>query len=193
MPAPPHPQMDGSSDCSKCRHRNCVLKRFEGQLYCTNCGPVVDAKNERNGALSGLAIDIGECAGSLHYKGFKLIRSFELSKMVLEDELAHFTGTEQYYRNLTGLLFTDGIKYLADRANCYWLIDLVGSYQPRLGNIPFQLWQLKVNDDKSALVTMVEDTGQPIKVRQAIPYTDFPLKDFTFYCVDKVMMLKSEY
>lgn len=193
MPAPPYPQKEGSSDCSKCRHKNCVLKTYEGRLYCTNCGPVV-AKSERSGAMLGMmAMNIEECAGSLHYKGFKVIRTFELSKMVLEDELAQFTGTSQYYRNFTGLLYTDGIKYLADRANCYWLIDLVGSYQPRLGNVPFQLWQLKVHDDKSALVTMVEDTGQPVKVRQAIPYTDFPLKDFSFYCVDKVMMLKSEY
>ncbi len=40
---------------------------------------------------------------------------------------------------------------------------------------------------------MVEDTGEPVKVRQEIPFTDFPLKDFEFYCIDNVMLLKSEY
>ena len=113
--------------------------------------------------------------------------------MSLEEELAHFIGTQNYYRNFTGLLFTDGIHYLAERAKCYWLIDLVGSYQPKFHSIPFQLWEIEVNDDNSALITMREDTGLPEKVKQPIPYTDFPLEHFSFYCIDNVMLLKSEY
>ena len=111
----------------------------------------------------------------------------------LERELTQFIGTHRYYRNFTGLLITDGIKYLADKAGAHWLIDLVGSYQPALRQVPFQVWEIKVRDDNSALVTMVEDTGEPIKVRQQIPFTDFPLKEFSFYCIDNVMLLKSEY
>ena len=42
-------------------------------------------------------------------------------------------------------------------------------------------------------MTMRGDTGQPVKVRQEIPFTDFPLKEFPFYCIDNVMLLKSEY
>ena len=113
--------------------------------------------------------------------------------MGLEEELNEFIGTQHYYKNFTGLLFTDGIKYLADKANCYWLIDLVGSYQPKLQDIPFQLWEIEVNDDDSALITMREDTGLAEKVKQPIPYTDFPLRNFSFYCIDNVMLLKSEY
>ena len=111
----------------------------------------------------------------------------------LEAELAQFHGTTKYYKNFTGLLYTDGVRYLAERAECYWLIDLVGSYQPKLRDIPFQLWRIDVRDDKSALVTMIEDTGQPLKVRQEIPFTDFPLSEFEFFCIDNVMLLKSEY
>lgn len=111
----------------------------------------------------------------------------------LEDELAQFTGTTQYYRNFTGLLYTDGVHFLAERAKAYWLIDLVGSYQPRLKHMPFQFWEMKVERDKSALVTMVEDIGKPVLVKQEIPYTDFPLTKFSFYVCSNVMMLKSEY
>jgi hypothetical protein len=111
----------------------------------------------------------------------------------LEVELAEFTGTQHYYRNFTGLLYTDGVSYLAGQAECYWLIDLVGSYQPQLQDVPFQVWRIKVNEDNSALVTMVEDTGRPVKVSQRIPFTDFPLKTFSFYCIDGVMLLKGEY
>ena len=111
----------------------------------------------------------------------------------LEAELAQFHGTLQYYKNFTGLVYTDGIMYLAERAACHWLIDLVGSYQPQLRDVPFQLWRIDVRDDKSALVTMVQDTGQPLKVRQEIPFTDFPMSEFELFCIDNVMLLKSEY
>jgi uncharacterized protein DUF6876 len=113
--------------------------------------------------------------------------------MELEEELRQFTGTTRYYRNFTGLLYTDGVHYLAEKAGAYWLIDLVASYQPRLHDVPFQVWELRVNDDHSALVTMREDDGLPFKVRQEIAYTDFPLPRFSWYCIDSIMLLKSEY
>ena len=111
----------------------------------------------------------------------------------IEAALQQFTGTQKYYRNFTWLLYTDGIQYLAEQAGSYWLIDLVGSHQPMLRGVPFQVWDLRVNEDKSALVTMVEDDGEPIRVSQEIAFTDFPLRDFSFYCIDGVMLLKSEY
>lgn len=113
--------------------------------------------------------------------------------MGLDDDLRQFTGTERYYQNFTGLRYTDGIHYLAEKAGAYWLIDLVGSYQPRLRHVPFQVWQLTVHDDQSALVTMREDDGEPTKVRQEIAYTDFPLRTFSWYCIDNIMLLKNEY
>ncbi len=43
-------------------------------------------------------------------------------------ELAQFTGTEQYYKHLGGLVYTDGVKYLAEKAGSYWLLDIIASY-----------------------------------------------------------------
>jgi hypothetical protein len=111
----------------------------------------------------------------------------------LEDDLRQFTGTQHYYRNFTGLLYTDGIHYLAERAAAYWLIDLVGSYQYKLRNVPFQVWRIIVSDDQTALITMREDDGQPTKIQQKVLYTDFPLRTLSWYCIDNVMMLKQEY
>ncbi len=113
--------------------------------------------------------------------------------MGLEDELSRFHGTQRYDRDFDGLLFTDGIKYLVDRAECYWLIDLVGSYQSEFADVRFQLWEVEVVEGISTLLTMSEDTDKPVLVRQHVPFTDFPLERFSFYCVDNVMMLKSEY
>ena len=112
----------------------------------------------------------------------------------LEEELRQFTSTQNYFKHFPRLLYTDGIQHLAERAGCYWLIDLVGSYQPRLLDTPVQIWEVAVNKDKSALVTIVEEEdGEPVKVSQTIPLTDFPLQNFSFYTIDGVMLLRSEY
>ncbi len=113
--------------------------------------------------------------------------------MGLEEELQQFTGTERYYRNFTGLLYTDGIQHLAEKANSYWLIDLVGSYQHKYRYLPFQFWEFNKKQDKSAEITMKEDADKPYKIKQHIHYTDFPLTYFSFYCVNNVMILKTEY
>jgi len=43
--------------------------------------------------------------------------------------LAHFTGTTQWYRNpmFPAYTYTDGVKFLAEEAGEYWLIDYVFS------------------------------------------------------------------
>ena len=41
----------------------------------------------------------------------------------IEQNLRHFTGTEMYYYiPILRTRFTDGLKYLANAADCYWLI-----------------------------------------------------------------------
>lgn len=47
--------------------------------------------------------------------------------------LAQFTGTERYYRIAPKFLITDGVKYLADSASCYWLINAAVSHLVQLG------------------------------------------------------------
>jgi len=114
----------------------------------------------------------------------------------LEIELANFIGSEHYFKHSIGNFnYTDGIKFLADQAKCYWLLDVVGSYQHlnKVKDIPFQLWELIVNDDNSAVVTMKQDSDMPVIIKQQIPYTDFPLARIKLYLTDKVLMLPSEY
>ena len=111
----------------------------------------------------------------------------------LERNLSMFTGTSRYYPHWSkAIKWTDGIQYLCDEAGAHWLMDIVASYQSKV-DAPFQLWKLTVNPDNTAVITMQEDTGQPFLVRQEIQYTDFPLKEFAFYCIDRICLVKSEY
>ena len=69
----------------------------------------------------------------------------------LEQFIAFRNGCDQVFRHWLGFKFTDGVKYVADKAGAHWLIDAIGSYQPssklrsnqRLQE--FQLWELKVD------------------------------------------------
>jgi hypothetical protein len=45
--------------------------------------------------------------------------------------LAMHTGTATWFRHWTGsLVYTEGVKYLAETFGAYWLIDLVASWCP---------------------------------------------------------------
>ena len=109
----------------------------------------------------------------------------------LETDLGQFIGTINYYQHWTGRgVYTDGVQYLAEKAGAYWLIDAVFSHRRRE---PFQIWTLEKNEDNSAVLTMQEDRGEPIRVCQEIPFTDFPLDQIKLYLIDGVILLPSEY
>lgn len=121
--------------------------------------------------------------------------------MLTETDLNQFTGTTQYYLYLFGLKLTDGVKFMADEAGAYWLLDIISSYQhdPKIRREPFQIWELKLSPKDTttgrhpAVVTMKTDTNQPLLVKQEISHTDFPLASITLYLIDGVILLTSEY
>jgi hypothetical protein len=112
----------------------------------------------------------------------------------IKSELNHFTGTEHYYKHPFGILFTDGVKFLAEECQSYWLIDLVASYQVEESVMkePFQVFKLTVNKDHSAKVE-ISDGNDNILHLQIIDYTDFPLDQIQLWCIDKICILPSEY
>jgi hypothetical protein len=100
---------------------------------------------------------------------------------MLKDDLAQFTGTNQYYQHkLIGNVFwTDGIQYLIIKAKCPWLIDLIASYQvsDKLKRNKmlqeFQLWELTTSGDeeigRSAILTCRVDKGSNTIIKEKLP------------------------
>ena len=103
-----------------------------------------------------------------------------------------FIGTENYYKHWLGIQYTDGVKYVAEEANAYWLIDAIASYQSKLKHEPFQTWTLKGNHDKSWTLSAT-DGNENLLVKQEIEFSDFPLNKIDLYLSDKILMLTSEY
>lgn len=111
--------------------------------------------------------------------------------MITQSELNNFTGTENYYKHpLSKCVFTDGVRYLAEEAEAYWLIDAIFSYRRKE---PFQIWRLEVIPKAGAVLTMREDSAAPVLVRQEIEYTDFPMPVVELWLIDGVLILPSEY
>ena len=113
----------------------------------------------------------------------------------LQSELSQFIGTEKYYRITQRHLLTDGTKYLAEQAKCFWLMNAIASYLPKYFIDYFCLAHLKVKDSSAELV--IEDGNGNVYSRQSIAYTDFPLSEIKLYCQFDgeywVIMLTSEY
>lgn len=120
-----------------------------------------------------------------------------LNKISLITELQQFTGTEYYYNHQVGnlkMFLTDGTKYLAEKAQCYWLMDLILSYQYKsLMEIEsFQVWKLKKQADRSWIITCTDGNDKAL-AEQVIQFSDFPLPEISIWLVDSVAMLPSEY
>ena len=115
-----------------------------------------------------------------------------------QTELDAFVGTENIYRHFLGIHYTDGVNYLATQGQAFWLLDAIASHQTQqiLSQRElqeFQIWELTVAQDKSALLTCRADTNTEPAVRQEIEYTDFPLKSIKLYLQEKILLLPSEY
>ena len=110
--------------------------------------------------------------------------------------LTQFTGTAQHWRVARQFVITDGVKYLAETAACFWLIDAAISH---LLELDTRDWFVLVRTEVSgsSAVMIYEDGNGSERARQEIAYTDLPLSTVRLYAVwDSerwVIMLPSEY
>ena len=113
----------------------------------------------------------------------------------LESELAQFIGAEHLYRLTRRHLMTDGVKYLCDKAKCYWLMDAVASHLSWTYEDHFAVARLVVTNQCASLT--LDDGNDHIFASQLIPFTDFPLTTIKLYCCfDEdhwTIMLPTEY
>ena len=111
-------------------------------------------------------------------------------------QLGQFTGTSKYYKISRRHLLTDGTRYLAEQAACFWLMDAIASHLSEIGTADWFV-VIKTTVKRTSAVMVYEDGNGTELARQAIPYTDLPLAHIDLYaCWDTehwVIMLPSEY
>ena len=116
--------------------------------------------------------------------------------MITLDSLNQFTGTEQYYRHISGLHYTDGVAYLAREAGAFWLIDEVmfGMLDKKMAKYrDFAVWILRVNLETKEADLIVEDGNDNVISKRKIGFTTFPLAEISLWFENGVLILPSEH
>jgi hypothetical protein len=68
-------------------------------------------------------------------------------------QLLHFTGTERSYRISRRHLLNDGTKYLAEEAECFWMMDAIASHLSEIGTDDwFDQVRMTVNDNRATMI-----------------------------------------
>ena len=115
--------------------------------------------------------------------------------MFTKADLQHFTGTESWYRHafVREVLFTDGAKFVADRAGAYWLIDEIAFAQrvKKVACEEFQVWKLTVSPNRTAVLSCEDGNGNSVFSKK-VSFTDFPLDEIVFFFTNKTLLLPSE-
>ncbi len=111
-----------------------------------------------------------------------------------KEELRQFYGTSRYYQHCYGMVYTDGVLCLCKTFNCFWLLDLIVSYQKdeRIKDLSIQFWECILDDKGGCNVFVIKDTNMPKRINQKIEYTDIP-GNVKIWVQNKVVFLPSEY
>ena len=119
----------------------------------------------------------------------------------IKAELQHSCGSETYYKiPLIGTRFTEGVKYLADKTECFWLITDASVIAKSLSNrshfitIDFKRLSEKEQFEKQceALINYSDGNGNRYETHR-YKVTDFPLDELRLYFIDDILILPSEY
>ena len=114
-------------------------------------------------------------------------------------ELDQFTGTENWWKHaLSGYIYTDGVKYVAETFKAFWLLDEI-MFATKFEKNPttkakmerFGAWTLKV-ENESAVLTCTDGNDNEL-LRKEIEYTDFPHPICTMWMEGGVLILPSEH
>jgi hypothetical protein len=116
----------------------------------------------------------------------------------LNAQLNRFSGTEQYYRHLSGYHYTDGVCFLAQEYATHWLITeiLVANHPRQLGE--FQVWKLErvyINPQMptDAFTLTCEVGDRNLIWQKKIPSSNFSADYVELWFTNGILYLPSEH
>jgi hypothetical protein len=122
-----------------------------------------------------------------------------MTKKELQSGLLSFSGlSKRWHRHQSGLVYSDGVKWLCDNNNCNVLIDDISAFQDsdRVGNNiemqDFQLWILWHDQftHVSILYGMIDENIPPL-IEHNIPIL-LPLDVIRLHVINSVLILPTE-
>ena len=119
----------------------------------------------------------------------------------IKEGLEHFYGSEMFFQiPLLQTRFTNGIKYLADVAECFWLVTdtsvIAKSLMKKSYFITIDFKRLNKEEQKKlrceAIINYGDGNDNILETHRYM-VTDFPLEELRLFFVDNTLMLPSEY
>lgn len=105
-------------------------------------------------------------------------------------DTSEFTGTSTWWQHplVMNVKYTDGARYVANKAGAHWLLDRIAfsNYKTR-----FQVWKFTVKDHVGRIV--VTDGDHNVIDEIEVEYTDFPEPGVELWFIDNVILVPSEY
>ena len=119
----------------------------------------------------------------------------------IKEGLQHFHGSETIFQiPLLRTRYTNGLKYLAEAAECFWLITdtsvVAKSLMDRSEFITIDFKRLSQEKQESKgyeAEIIYTDGNDTILEKQEYRVTDFPLDELRLFFVNDTLMLPSEY
>ena len=122
------------------------------------------------------------------------MQHFTIKSNELQQIMSYCYGTEHYYKIPTySFKYTDGIKTFCEKADAYWLLDIIASISRHYKQMheDFVIIDLIVDEDNKATITFEDTKG--IFFKQEIPFTDYPKGLWKFYFDNNVFCWHEEY
>lgn len=121
----------------------------------------------------------------------------EVFKQLHADRRSRFNGTDQYWKHLFGLKYTDGVKAHAEIAQAYWVLDTIASWQIQVKENHdkhggWMVWKLDVQNGGAVLTARADDDSDPF-VKQEIEFTDHPAGVWEFWQEGDVVLIPEEH
>ena len=124
-----------------------------------------------------------------------------MARTLAASDLAGFIGSETFYRHSLNrkILYTDGVKFFAERAGAYWFLDVLAFELERLRREEeFMSIKLDVAFSKPTAKIVVDDGNGNILHTKDVEFTDAPSGEWKFYMTaaedgQSVVMLPSGY
>ena len=111
----------------------------------------------------------------------------------LQQIMSYCYGTENYYKiPQYSFNYTDGVKTFCEKADAYWLLDIVASVCRTYQQIhnDFVIIELSVNQDNKATITF--EDAKTTFYKQDISFTDCPEGLWKFYFDNNVFFWNGE-
>ncbi len=89
------------------------------------------------------------------------------------------------------MVIAEETMQFATTNQCFWLLDVIASYQHQLPVKDFQVWTLKKHTRTSARI-IAEDSQGNVLLKQTIKHTHFEATETTVRVYGKLMLLDSE-